>query len=121
VARNPDYWKPERSYLDGIEYTIILNRSTAILAFVAGKFDMTFPFQVTVPLMKDVKRQMRTVRAQPGMLPRSPARSCPDPGSCNPPQKQFKWPRTHGSRAPVPKPRRSLQGHQWPIKIEGHA
>jgi peptide/nickel transport system substrate-binding protein len=58
VARNPDYWKPERPYLDGIEYTIILNRSTAILAFVAGKFDMTFPFQVTVPLMKDVKRQM---------------------------------------------------------------
>ena len=58
VARNPDYWKPGRPYLDGIEYTIILNRSTAILAFVAGKFDMTFPFQVTVPLMKDVKRQM---------------------------------------------------------------
>ena len=41
VARNPDYWKPGRPYLDGIEYTIIANRSTAILAFVAGKFDMT--------------------------------------------------------------------------------
>jgi ABC-type transport system substrate-binding protein len=41
VARNPDYWKPGRPYLDGIEYTIIPNRSTAILAFVAGKFDMT--------------------------------------------------------------------------------
>ena len=58
VARNADYWKPGRPYLDGIEYTVIPNRSTAILAFVAGKFDMTFPFQVTVPLMKDVKRQM---------------------------------------------------------------
>jgi peptide/nickel transport system substrate-binding protein len=43
VTRNPDYWKPGRPYLDGIEYTIIANRSTAILAFVAGKFDMTFP------------------------------------------------------------------------------
>ena len=43
VARNQDYWKPGRPYLDGIEYTIIPNRSTAILAFVAGKFDMTFP------------------------------------------------------------------------------
>ena len=32
VARNPDYWKPGRPYLDGIEYTIIPNRSTAILA-----------------------------------------------------------------------------------------
>ena len=30
VARNPDYWRPGRPYLDGIEYTIIANRSTAI-------------------------------------------------------------------------------------------
>ena len=44
-------------YLDGIEYTIIPNRSTAILAFVAGKFDMTFPTEVTIPLLKDVKAQ----------------------------------------------------------------
>src|SRR6266851_7669772 len=32
VARNPNYWKPGRPYLDGIEYTIIPNRSTAVLA-----------------------------------------------------------------------------------------
>src|SRR6266481_2180055 len=57
VARNPDYWKPGRPYLDGVEYTIIPNRSTAILAFVAGKFDMTFPYEVSVPLVKDVRSQ----------------------------------------------------------------
>ena len=57
LARNPDYWKPGRPYLDGIEYTIIPNRSTAILAFAAGKFDLTFPYEVTVPLMKDVQSQ----------------------------------------------------------------
>ena len=57
LVRNPDYWKPERPYLDSIEYTIIPNRSTAILAFVAGKFDLTFPYEVTVPLLKDVKSQ----------------------------------------------------------------
>ena len=57
VARNPDYWKPGRPYLDGIEYTIITNRSTAILAFVAGKFDMTFAGTLTIPLMKDIKSQ----------------------------------------------------------------
>ncbi|MBV8507773.1 MAG: ABC transporter substrate-binding protein, partial [Alphaproteobacteria bacterium] len=57
VARNPDYWKKGRPYLDGIEYTIIPNRSTAILAFIAGKFDMTFPYEVTVPLIKDIKQQ----------------------------------------------------------------
>jgi len=58
VTRNPDYWKPGRPYLDGIEYTIIKNLSTAILAFVAGKFDMTFPYSVTEPLLHDVQNQM---------------------------------------------------------------
>jgi len=57
VARNPDYWKPGRPYLDGIEYTIVPNRSTAVLAFAAGKLDMTWPFILTVPLLKDVKNQ----------------------------------------------------------------
>ncbi|HEX3953610.1 MAG TPA: ABC transporter substrate-binding protein, partial [Stellaceae bacterium] len=36
LVRNPDYWKPGRPYLDGIDFTIIHNRSTAILAFTAG-------------------------------------------------------------------------------------
>ncbi|HYZ39200.1 MAG TPA: ABC transporter substrate-binding protein [Stellaceae bacterium] len=57
VTRNPDYWNKGRPYLDGIEYTIIPNRSTAILAFAAGKFDLTFPDQVTIPLLKDVNTQ----------------------------------------------------------------
>ena len=57
LARNPDYWKKGLPHLDGIEFTIIPDRSTAILAFIAGKFDMTFPTEVTVTLMKDVKSQ----------------------------------------------------------------
>jgi peptide/nickel transport system substrate-binding protein len=56
LVRNEQYWKPDRPYLDGIEWTIIANRSTAILGFVAGKFDLTFPFGITVPLIKDVKQ-----------------------------------------------------------------
>ena len=54
VTRNSDYWKKDRPYLDGIEYQIIPNRSTAILGFVAGKLDLTFPYQVTIPLLKDI-------------------------------------------------------------------
>jgi peptide/nickel transport system substrate-binding protein len=57
VTRNPDYWKPGRPYLDGIEYTMVANRSTALLAFATGKFDMTFPCDVSVPLLKDIKTQ----------------------------------------------------------------
>jgi peptide/nickel transport system substrate-binding protein len=57
LTRNTEYWRKDRPYLDGIEFTIIPNRSTAILAFIAGKFDMTFPTEVTIPLLKDVKTQ----------------------------------------------------------------
>jgi peptide/nickel transport system substrate-binding protein len=57
LTRNTEYWRKDRPYLDGIEFTIIPNRSTAILAFIAGKFDMTFPTEVTIPLLKDVKAQ----------------------------------------------------------------
>jgi peptide/nickel transport system substrate-binding protein len=41
-----------------IEWTIIPNRSTALLGFVAGKLDMTFPYEVTVPLLKDIEQQV---------------------------------------------------------------
>ncbi len=57
LVRNPDYFKKGLPHLDGIEFTIITNRSTAILAFVAGKFDMTFPTEVSIPLLKDIKTQ----------------------------------------------------------------
>ena len=58
VTRNQGYWKQGRPYLDGIDYTIIKNLSTANLAFIAGKFDMTFPYALSVPLLKDVNNRM---------------------------------------------------------------
>jgi peptide/nickel transport system substrate-binding protein len=58
VTRNTDYWKPDRPYLDGIEYTIIKDPATANLAFIAGKFDITFPYTLTIPLLKNIQSQM---------------------------------------------------------------
>jgi len=57
VARNSDYWKKDRPYLDGIEYTIIKNVSTGVLAFLAGKVDLTSPYFLQVPVVNDVKTQ----------------------------------------------------------------
>jgi peptide/nickel transport system substrate-binding protein len=57
VTRNADYWKRDLPYLDGIEFTIIRNMSTATLAFISGSFDMTLPYTLTVPLLKDVRSQ----------------------------------------------------------------
>src|SRR5215472_11270625 len=71
VVRNPNYWKPARPYLDGAEYTIIPNRSTAILGFIAGKFDMTFPYEVTIPLLKDITTQLPKAICEIGMASES--------------------------------------------------
>src|SRR6201982_744739 len=57
VTRNPDYWRNDRQYPVDSQFPTIPHRSTAILAFVAGKFDMTFPSEVTIPLLKDIKSQ----------------------------------------------------------------
>jgi peptide/nickel transport system substrate-binding protein len=56
VARNPDYWKPGRPYLDGIEHKIIKDVSTRLLSFIAGNEDVYFG--VTMPQVKDVKNQV---------------------------------------------------------------
>jgi peptide/nickel transport system substrate-binding protein len=57
VTRNPAYWKPDRPYLDGIEYQIIKNVATGILTFVSGKVDMTSWYFLQVPMLADVKNQ----------------------------------------------------------------
>lgn len=56
LVRNPDYWKPGRPYLDGIEYTIVSSPTTALLSFGAGRFEMTFPWEVTIPQLKEIQR-----------------------------------------------------------------
>src|SRR3954468_12414931 len=57
LVRNPDYWKPGRPYLDGIEYTIMREIAPRNLAFFAGKFDVNSPYGVTIPTLKDFAAQ----------------------------------------------------------------
>jgi peptide/nickel transport system substrate-binding protein len=64
VARNPDYWKKGRPYLDGIEYTIIRDPATARLAFVAGKFDISWPYSITIPVLNDIQSQAPTAECE---------------------------------------------------------
>ncbi len=58
TAKNPDYWKPGRPYLDGIEWQIMPDRSTRNLSFIAGKHDIISPYGTTVPLLQDIKSQL---------------------------------------------------------------
>src|SRR5438105_2284688 len=57
VIRNPDYWKKDRPYLDGIEFTIMREIAPRNLAFFAGNFDVGSPYGVTPPTLKDFKEQ----------------------------------------------------------------
>jgi peptide/nickel transport system substrate-binding protein len=56
LARNPDYWKPGRPFLEGIEWTIVKDVSTRLLSFIAGRDDVYFG--VTIPQLQDVKREV---------------------------------------------------------------
>lgn len=57
TARNTNYWKPGRPYLDGIEWRIIKSVSTGVLAFLAGQVDMTSPYFLQAPMIRDVRAQ----------------------------------------------------------------
>jgi len=55
IERNPDYWRKGFPYLDAIEWRIVPSRSTRLLAFMAGEFDMTQIADITVPLLADIE------------------------------------------------------------------
>jgi peptide/nickel transport system substrate-binding protein len=64
AVRNPDYWKTGRPYLDAIEYPMITNPATAVLAFAAGKLDRTGQGYMSIPLMKQIKEQAPNAECQ---------------------------------------------------------
>jgi len=57
TAKNPDYWKKDRPYLDGIEWQIMPDLATRNLAFIAGTHDISSPYGTTMPLLEDIKKQ----------------------------------------------------------------
>jgi len=58
VTKNPDYWKPGRPYLDGMEFPIVPSVATRAFMFVAGTVDMTLSYGVSMPLLRDLKSQV---------------------------------------------------------------
>jgi peptide/nickel transport system substrate-binding protein len=43
LERNPNYFKPNLPYLDGIQFLVIRDRNTALENFIGGKFDFYQP------------------------------------------------------------------------------
>ena len=55
LVKNPNYWRPGRPYLDGIDMPIIPSPSTRSLAFIAGETDIYTPSET---LLKEVKAKV---------------------------------------------------------------
>jgi peptide/nickel transport system substrate-binding protein len=64
LAKNTDYWKPGRPYLDGIEWSIIQNVSTRNMTFITGQVDMAWPYSIGFPVLNDVRAQAPTAICQ---------------------------------------------------------
>ena len=58
LTRNPDYWKPGRPYLEGLEFPIVASVATRNLMFIADSVDMTLSYGVSMPLLRDIKSQV---------------------------------------------------------------
>lgn len=54
LAKNTEYWRPGRPYLDGVQIRIMSDRTTRVLAFAGNEFDLTFVSDITPPLVADV-------------------------------------------------------------------
>jgi ABC-type oligopeptide transport system substrate-binding subunit len=56
LERNPDYFIPDRPYLDGIRYTVITERGTRLAALQAGRLDAFVPLEMTGPWRRRRRR-----------------------------------------------------------------
>src|SRR5438128_11616024 len=56
LVRNPDYFVPNRPYLDGIKYTIITERGTRLAALQTGRLDAFSPLDMTKVTAETVKK-----------------------------------------------------------------
>jgi len=57
LAKNTDYWKPGRPYLDAMEFRIMPSAATRTLAFIAGQFDITGSSDINANILKDIRAQ----------------------------------------------------------------
>ena len=64
LVRNPDYFVPNRPYLDGIKYTIISERGTRLAALQTGRLDAYAPLDMTKVTAETVKKAVTQMVVQ---------------------------------------------------------
>src|SRR5207237_2249072 len=64
LVRNPDYFVPNRPYLDGIKYTVITERGTRLAALQTGRLDAFAPLDMTKVTAETVKKAVPALVVQ---------------------------------------------------------
>ncbi|HSL50596.1 MAG TPA: ABC transporter substrate-binding protein [Candidatus Deferrimicrobiaceae bacterium] len=55
LVRNPDYFVKGRPYLDGVRYTVIVERGTRVAALQANQIDVAYPGETTLSIAEQLK------------------------------------------------------------------
>jgi peptide/nickel transport system substrate-binding protein len=55
-VKNPDYFVKGRPYLDGLRYTVIAERGTAVAALQTGRLDVSFPGEITNAMAEQIRK-----------------------------------------------------------------
>jgi len=55
LVRNPDYFVKGRPYLDGVRYTVIVERGTRVAALQANQIDAAYPGETTLSIAEQLK------------------------------------------------------------------
>ena len=55
LVRNPDYFVKGRPYLDGVRYTVIVERGTRVAALQANRIDVAYPGETTLSIAEQLK------------------------------------------------------------------
>jgi peptide/nickel transport system substrate-binding protein len=58
LERNPDYFVPNRPFLDGIRYPIITERGTRMAALQSGQLDVSVPLEMTRLMSETLKKNV---------------------------------------------------------------
>ncbi len=55
LVRNPDYFVKGRPYLDGVRYTVVVERGTRVAALQANQIDVAYPGETTLSIAEQLK------------------------------------------------------------------
>ena len=70
LVKNQDYWDKPKPYLDGLEYTVVIEETGRVAAFRTGQTDVAINASISVPQQKVIERELGDkiiARSTPGM------------------------------------------------------